>query len=844
MLELFPDRRAELFGRQTTVDLLVQRDNRPGITGIVAPPLMGKTWILSEVARQLQGDGRTLVGYHEAKGGETSHLLYALVNLYTRWLSNSTFLEQAKVFWGQHQENWISRLGSAFGDLISKAGKGTLSEGLPDLVKGAFDTLVKAQKDLTTGGLELAPLSYERALSLAQLVHTVSDQRLVLILDACEQTLIVQHELAFLQTLLRHLDQWPPIHIFLALRYPDPFRTNSEEPQRNLSKLSEIYPTAVRIELDAMDLQNSSERDRLVTFVRDRVEATRQLADEAILDMVAGFPGVLYRWRQPYSAPLAPSDLQQEATNAHSARYPEIDAFLRELSDSRMTIAAGLAFFPRLDLPRWRLYDSVLTSNPTEVDALIDNRLLIDAPFPTYGHETRHTAARTWFFNHRRPLMRRTAERCIREVASRISGVNSPSFPHFETLRSCIPTALQLEVEPVSECLITAATVAFGDVEGSFSPRFDASWPEAVRHSPFVPLIAQALYNRGVAKAVRGDHSEAIADCSSVIEMASVPIDQKAMALNARAASRASLGDYNNAFADLAAAISLAQAPVAEVARAFHNRGLMKTRCGDFTGAIADHSAAIALLLAPPNLVVAALTNRALAKNRLGHRTESLADFDAAIGFHHAPAADIARAVNDRGLIKSEWGDTEGAIADYSAVIELPFAPYDQVAVALNNRGVKKEHLGDLDGAIADYSAVIEMREAPVEQIAKALNNRGTVKGRRGDNDGAIADHSAVVELPNANSEELGRALNERGVTYSGFGKNDAAIADYSAVLTLPGASAKQLALAYLNRGIVRFKLKDPDGAIADLSASIELPGAPGDLVAMARRLVRNIRGR
>jgi hypothetical protein len=52
---------------------------------------MGKTWTLTEVARQLLlEEGRFLVSYHESRGSETSHLLYALSNLYARWLADGT----------------------------------------------------------------------------------------------------------------------------------------------------------------------------------------------------------------------------------------------------------------------------------------------------------------------------------------------------------------------------------------------------------------------------------------------------------------------------------------------------------------------------------------------------------------------------------------------------------------------------------------------------------------------------------------------------------------------------------------------------------------------------------
>ena len=68
-MDPFTDRRDRLFGREPDVHRLIDRAGRPGLTAVVARPLMGKTWTLTEVARRLLEEGRYLVGYHEWKGG-------------------------------------------------------------------------------------------------------------------------------------------------------------------------------------------------------------------------------------------------------------------------------------------------------------------------------------------------------------------------------------------------------------------------------------------------------------------------------------------------------------------------------------------------------------------------------------------------------------------------------------------------------------------------------------------------------------------------------------------------------------------------------------------------------
>ena len=90
MISTFPDERHRLFGREADIQHLFDCTKQSGVTAVVARPLMGKTWTLTEVARCLMKENHCLVGYHESTA--TSHLLYAVSNLYTRWLADSRIL--------------------------------------------------------------------------------------------------------------------------------------------------------------------------------------------------------------------------------------------------------------------------------------------------------------------------------------------------------------------------------------------------------------------------------------------------------------------------------------------------------------------------------------------------------------------------------------------------------------------------------------------------------------------------------------------------------------------------------------------------------------------------------
>src|ERR1700760_2122974 len=139
MIQPFKDRRDILFGRDAAIQHLCDRVQRPGITAVVGKPLMGKTWTLTEVARRLSAEGQYLVGYHESNGSEASHLLYAVSNLYARWLADSDMRGQAMAVWEQHKDGLVTRVGRFVGALFDSLGKTVAPEGITKLVSLTFD---------------------------------------------------------------------------------------------------------------------------------------------------------------------------------------------------------------------------------------------------------------------------------------------------------------------------------------------------------------------------------------------------------------------------------------------------------------------------------------------------------------------------------------------------------------------------------------------------------------------------------------------------------------------------------------------------------------------------------
>ena len=231
---------------------------------------------------------------------------------------------------------------------------------------------------------------------------------------------------------------------------------------------------------------------------------------------------------------------------------------------------------------------------------------------------------------------------------------------------------------------------------------------------------------QGVSKAARvkyesGDFAGALADYTSVIEMAHAPVDQKAKALLNRGVTYSALGETKKAFADYTSVIEMAHAPVDQKAKAMFNRGLTYSQFGETEKAIADYTSVIEMAHAPVDLKANALLNR--------------------------------------GMKYSQRDQTEKELADYTSVIEMSPVPIDEKAIALFNRGVAHIQLGATDKAFADFTSVIEMQDAPIDQKAQALLNRGVIQWRLEQMREALESFQSAMRIAPQRSESLCLAM-------------------------------------------------------------------------------------
>jgi hypothetical protein len=78
---------------------------------------MGKTWLLTHVA-WLLSQHNYLVGYEESVGQGTDLILRAVADLYTLWLNNAPYRDQARSLLHRHKDELLTSAGRAFGKIV------------------------------------------------------------------------------------------------------------------------------------------------------------------------------------------------------------------------------------------------------------------------------------------------------------------------------------------------------------------------------------------------------------------------------------------------------------------------------------------------------------------------------------------------------------------------------------------------------------------------------------------------------------------------------------------------------------------------------------------------------
>ena len=392
------DRRDRLFGREGDLAALIKRARYKGLTAVVARPQMGKSWLLTELARRLTQEHEPphLVGFAELFGETPDLLLRTVVDLYARWLSDIGAWQKAKKVWENEKTNLLPNVAQAVGRIFKEL-TDTVTKPAAVVVEEAINGLVAADERLKTGGLTLPTLSYEQARDLVSSVSQISGRPIALFLDQWEKSPDVALESKTLDSFLRHLDNWPACHMFMALRPDEPAFGTVEKLAASLPGPAKLYP------LEGMDLHERAEQLRLVGYVRHTVAAADSVEAQFLLDRIDGFPGVIGRWisatEYEREHMQTRADLQRVAADAIAYRYSDLQESLEKLEVNQRRLATRLALLPLGGGPVWETISGEVLG---DLDAgLIDDlrlaHVLETADPPSFGHAKRWEAARHWF---------------------------------------------------------------------------------------------------------------------------------------------------------------------------------------------------------------------------------------------------------------------------------------------------------------------------------------------------------------------------------------------------------------------------------------------------------------
>jgi tetratricopeptide (TPR) repeat protein len=844
MQQDFDNHSQEMFGREPDLKVLIDRAQKPGLTAVTARPLMGKTWTLVETARRLSERGDCIVGYHESKGAESSHLLYVVSDLYARWLADSSMMGQAKSQWSRHKRNLIPKLGQALGKLfeISNEASGSNIEA-GQLVRKTFEKLSDANKDLITGGVPLPPLTYDQARQLTNLVKQISGKKVILILDAWEKSLSLDFEHQTLEAFISHPEDWPEVHVFLGIRQPSLNDSQVEDKAFKKAKdLSSKKIAAEVYELPVMHIKNETYiNELLIDYVKKRVPAAKQIDNKKLLKMIDGYPGVVSRWLDAGDQ-VKQEELSVLAKDAQQYRYREFEVLLENLSSDEQRISALIAFLPPLNDKLWEFFkEKLFAKNDLSVFyRLINKGVFENRDYPKYGHDTRHVAATNWFVENLIGLIKEEGRKIIWELITNVSTDIKKEKEavvdlNIYALVACLGLVPALKMDKFTVFLSNCALIIGGFIKRPVLAEFKSAWHSAAQsHKQITPYLTYAYLYLITHQLKQDDKDVTDEDCTNIIELPGAPVKHIAIALHYRITLKSERGDSEGTIEDINTIIEMPDASPDTIAVAHGLRAQMKSEQGDKEGAIEDLTAIIDRPGVPADLISFALRNRGAIKKELGKNEEAMMDFTAITEMNDAPPDLLAIAHKYRASLKTENGDIEGAIKDYTIIIEAVDSPIDQKTDAWVYRGLLKSKKNDKAGAFEDIKNVIEMVEAPTGQRARAFNELYFLKIKFGEKNEFIEDCNSIIKNSDVPGDLMASALGCRGDLKSDQGDVAEAIEDYSAILKMPDIPSVLLETALWKRGLLREKEGDQDKAIEDYNAIIEMSSPTSEVMVRA----------
>jgi hypothetical protein len=507
----FPDNSATLFGREPDLAYLSKRCEHSGITAVVGRPQMGKSSILVELSRRMSrrrhSDGSPivslnlsaprcyLVGFAEAGAESPDHMLRVVADLYCRWLSDSRQWEQARLFYGQHKEDLIGSTGEAVGTIFKELSKlgGKPMEVVGSLVKETFGALASANRDLKKGGMQIPLLQIEQSRELLTLLQAISHCKVILVFDQWDKSSNLEMEANIFDSFLHHLDEWPSCHMLLGVR-------SDEKPSALLKQLQKGFQGAMEIfDLLPMHLDGAS-GPALLRHLRTKVNAASTASDADLLEMIAGYPGVIAKWTASYNQSRIESVEQLRATaiEAQNYRYDEFETILPRIPEEVRAASMRLVLLPATsNVDGWNaLRQTALGSaNARVLDTLKTMNVLESGVPPSYGHATRLEAARRWFIENCTGEFGELCEELIFNLGCEIQDVAPHAIPFASSLADLQPLSVCLRTSTGAQAVCIAALALMGVFD--FDSKSLAGMTAGIgqSRSKVVPLLAAALFN-------------------------------------------------------------------------------------------------------------------------------------------------------------------------------------------------------------------------------------------------------------------------------------------------------------------------------------------------------------
>jgi hypothetical protein len=463
----FENRAYRLFGREADLAALLRRTQRSGLTAIVGPPQIGKSWLLMELARRLdrETNPRCLVGFTRSPKGANDPLLQVVSDLYQRWLADARAREQLRAVWEQQKDGLLPAFSRFVGKLSEKAAKlvPIFGELGGTAIKEALEGLVTASADLRTGQLIVSRLEYSQAQELVSSVQKIAGQRIALVMDQWEETRDPDQQRNTFRDFSREPEQWPDCHILLGAQ-------EGSEAAELLHDLAAEYPDGVYVHtLGEMDLADGIERLRLTSYLRaePQLHALENVPDDRVLELVAGYPRVVNRWIAEDARSTAKTfdGLEQLAQDAHAFRYRDLEKLLLNLDGDRRKLAARIALVPLVEAAdAWQALRPIMFANldPNAFDDLrVSNVLGKDDAAPRFGHPTRRDAARSFMDTHRPEAIRAEAEYLIPALARAVVAIDTSTLSFGEVLSGLRNTAVQYNLGALLLALCEAARTFF-----------------------------------------------------------------------------------------------------------------------------------------------------------------------------------------------------------------------------------------------------------------------------------------------------------------------------------------------------------------------------------------------